>query len=129
MKKIMILALIVIGALALRIYNLDFPSIGYHDMRENEALSIAKEMSRTGDFFSKRVYFHNAFLDEPGIIRNKEIPLVSYQTILAWRIFGENLWGARLVNVLFGVLSVIAVYFIARGLFGGLYIFSFLRLS
>jgi len=125
MKKIMILALIVIGALALRIYNLDFPSIGYHDMRENESLSIAKEMTRTGDFFSKRVYFHNAFLDEPGIIKNKEIPLVSYQTVLAWRIFGENLWGARLVNVLFGVLSVIAVYFIARGLFGGPYISLF----
>ena len=56
MKKIMILALIVIGALALRIYNLDFPSIGYHDMREKEALSIAKEMSRTGDFLQAGLF-------------------------------------------------------------------------
>lgn len=125
MKKIIILALIATLGLALRIYNLDFPSIGYHDMRENESLSIAKEMSRTGDFFSKRVYFHNAFEDEPGIIKNKEIPLVSYQTILAWRIFGENLWGARLLNVLFGLFSVLAVYFIAGGLFGGPYISLF----
>ncbi len=125
MKKIIILALIAIAGLALRIYNLDFPSIGYHDMRENESLSIAKEMSRTGDFFSKRVYFHNAFEDEPGIIKNKEIPLVSYQTILAWRIFGENLWGARLLNVLFGVLSVLVVYLIAESLFAGFYISVF----
>lgn len=121
MKKLIILALIAVSGLALRIYNLDFPSIGYHDMRENESLSIAKEMSRTGDFFSKRVYFQNAFGDVPGAIRNKELPLVPWQTVLAWRIFGENLWGARLVNVFFGVLSVIAIYLIAGCLFSGMY--------
>lgn len=128
MKKITVLILVAVIGLALRVYNLDSPSIGYHDMRENEALSIAKEMSRSGNYALKKVYFYNAFEDEPGIVRNKEIPLISYQTLLAWRVFGENLWGPRLLNVAFGVLGVIAVYLIAAGLFPGFYIPAFCAL-
>ena len=61
MKKITVLILIGVIGLVLRVYNLDSPSIGYHDMRENEALSIAKEMSRSGNYALKKVYFHNVF--------------------------------------------------------------------
>lgn len=122
MKKIIVLSLIAVLGFVLRAYNLDFPSIGYHSMRENESLSIAKEMSVREDFFSKRVYFFNAFEDAPGISKNKDIPMVSYQTILAWKVFGENLWGPRLLNVVFGVFGVIALYLIAESLFAGFYI-------
>jgi len=121
-----VLLLICVLGLALRAYNLNFPSIGYHNMKENEYLSMAEEMKRTGDFLTRRIYFYNAFEDNPTVRLYPQPPLVSYQILFAWNIFGENLWGARLVNVLFGVFSIIAVYFIALLLFNhvGLSLFS-----
>ncbi len=125
-KPLLILLLICILGLALRIYNLDFPSIGYHNMKENEYLSMADEMKRTQDFVTRRIYFYNAFEANPTVRIYPQPPLVSYQILFAWRLFGENLWGARLVNVLFGVFSIVVVYFIALLFFNevGLALFS-----
>jgi 4-amino-4-deoxy-L-arabinose transferase-like glycosyltransferase len=86
-------------------------------MKENEYLSMAEEMKRTGDFVTRRIYFYNAFVDNPAVRIYPQPPLISYQILLSWGIFGENLWGARLLNVLFGVFSIIVVYFIALLLF------------
>ncbi|MCX5713985.1 MAG: glycosyltransferase family 39 protein [Candidatus Omnitrophica bacterium] len=66
--------------LILRLYNLNFPSIGY-----------------------QKIY--------------PQVPLVSYQILTAWQVFGENLWGPRLVNVVFGIFSIIVAYQIAYLLF------------
>jgi 4-amino-4-deoxy-L-arabinose transferase-like glycosyltransferase len=86
-------------------------------MKENEYLSMAEEMKRSGDFVTKRIYFYNAFEDNPTEKIYPQLPLVSYQILFSWAVFGENLWGARLVNVLFGVFSIIVVYFISLLLF------------
>jgi 4-amino-4-deoxy-L-arabinose transferase-like glycosyltransferase len=86
-------------------------------MKENEYLSMAEEMKRTQDFLTRRIYFYNAFEENPTARIYPQPPMVSYQILFAWNIFGENLWGARLVNVLFGVFSIIVVYFIALLLF------------
>ncbi|MCM8788008.1 MAG: glycosyltransferase family 39 protein [Candidatus Omnitrophica bacterium] len=85
-------------------------------MKENEFLSIAQEMKRTNDYINKRVYFYNGLSQQP-ILKDGQLPLVSYQILLAWSIFGENLWGARLINVFFGIASIILLYFIAKLLF------------
>lgn len=86
-------------------------------MKENEYLSMADEMKRTGDFVTKRIYFYNAFEDNPTERIYPQPPLVSYQVLFAWKLFGDNLWGARLINVLWGVSSIIVLYFIALLLF------------
>lgn len=117
MKNPIILICILLIGLALRVYNLNFPSIGYHNMKENESLSIAQEMERTGDFINKRVYFYNAFSDNSVVKDDPQPALVSYQTLLAWRIFGENIWSPRLINVLFGVLSILIIYLMGLLLF------------
>jgi len=117
MKKAVILGLIVLLGFVLRVYNLDFPSIGYHNMKENENLCMAQEMERTKDFINKRVYFYNGFDDNPVVRSNAQPPLVPYHIILAWKVFGNNLWGPRLVNVLFGLLSICVIYLISRILF------------
>jgi 4-amino-4-deoxy-L-arabinose transferase-like glycosyltransferase len=78
---------------------------------------MAQEMLATGDFLQKRLYFENIFAQDPVIRDNLQPPLVSYQIILAWKLLGENLWGARLFNILFGLSSILVIYFAAYTLF------------
>lgn len=117
LKNALLLCAILAAGLFLRSYNLDFPSIGYHNMTENEYLSIAHEMASSGDYAARKVYFNDAFGDKSAKEPRFNFPLVSYQTIAAWRIFGENVWGPRLFNVAFGLLSVLLIYMIAGILF------------
>lgn len=117
LKNGFLLGLILLLGFALRAYNINFPSISYHNMKENDALSISQEMKRTGDYITRRVYFLDAFDEEPKAQYYPQPPLVSYQILLAWRFLGENLWGPRLINIVFGILSIPAMYFIGRILF------------
>lgn len=105
-----ILLLIVSAGFLARTYHLNFPSVGYHNMKENEVLSIAQEMQRTGDLLTSRVYFHDGLADDPGKIAAIRPPLVPYQILLSWKLFGQNLWGPRLINVFFGCASILIVY-------------------
>jgi 4-amino-4-deoxy-L-arabinose transferase-like glycosyltransferase len=114
------LVLILVLGFALRFYNLNFPSIGYHNMIENEYLSMAQEMQRTQDYITKRVYFYNALDANPVVTQDIQPPLVSYQTLISWKALGENLWAPRLFNVIFGVLSILVIYFIALQLFNNI---------
>jgi 4-amino-4-deoxy-L-arabinose transferase-like glycosyltransferase len=107
-----LLLILVVGFLV-RAYNLDFPSVGYHNMAENESLCIAQEMQDSGRLSFKQVYFYNAFLDDPAIKNDGKFPLIPYQILLSWKLFGENLWGARLFNIFFGLLSILVIYLIA----------------
>jgi 4-amino-4-deoxy-L-arabinose transferase-like glycosyltransferase len=120
MKRYIFLGLIVFFGISLRSYNLSFPSIGYHNAKENDYLSMAQEMERTQDYITRRIYFWNAFEDNPQMKVYPQPPLITYQVLLAWKIFGENLWGPRLINVLFGGLSILVIYFIAFVLFGNI---------
>jgi len=117
MKIATALFLILLLAAALRCYNLDFPSIGYHGGKEHEYLSMAQEMLRTGDFITRRIYYYGPFDDIPMMRIYPQPPIISYQIIAAWKIFGQNLWSARLFNVFFGVFTVLIIYFISKILF------------
>lgn len=115
--SIFILGAILIIGFAARRYNLDFPAIGYHNMKENEYLSMAQEMKASGDFVTRRIYFYDAFEEEPKMKLYPQPPLISYQVLASWKLFGENIWGARLCNVLFGVMSITVIYYIFLILF------------
>jgi hypothetical protein len=86
-------------------------------MKENESLSIAQEMKSSNDFVKKRVYFYNAFEADPSIKKYSGLPLVPYQILLSWKLFGENLWGGRLFNVIFAVAGCLLMYFVSLALF------------
>ena len=125
LQNTLMLCAILLAGLALRLYNLDFPSIGYHNMQENGYMAIAHEMERTHDYVTKRVYFGDLLHAKA----DPEPPLVSYQTIISWRIFGENLWGPRLFNVIFGVSAILIIYFISNLLFNDRRLALFASLS
>lgn len=112
-----LLGSIILLGFILRIYHLDFPSIGYHNMKENEYLSIAEEMLRTKDFVNRRVYFYNALEEEERFMEiYPQLPLISYQIILCWNLFGRNLWSPRLMNILFGLGYILIIYLTAKEL-------------
>ena len=116
-KEPFILGAILLLGLLLRIYNINFPSIGYHNMKENEYLSMAQAMKDGEDFITRRIYFYDAFNENPKMRIYPQVPLISYQILISWKILGENLWGARLFNIIFGVLSILVIYFISQVLF------------
>jgi 4-amino-4-deoxy-L-arabinose transferase-like glycosyltransferase len=88
-------------------------------MKENEYLSMAQEMITTNDYTTRRIYFYGAFEEAPEMKIYPQLPLVSYQTLIAWKILGDNLWGPRLFNVLFGVMSILVIYRIGGLVFQG----------
>ncbi|MFH1593302.1 MAG: glycosyltransferase family 39 protein [Candidatus Omnitrophota bacterium] len=129
-RNIILLAIVLLG-LSIRMYNINFPSLGYHAAKENEYISMAQEMVRTGDYITRRVYFYNAFEKEPIMNLYPQPALVPYQILISWRLLGENMWGPRLFNVIFGVLSIFVMYHLALLLFRNtaLALFSALLLS
>ncbi|OGW75500.1 MAG: hypothetical protein A2Z72_02780 [Omnitrophica bacterium RBG_13_46_9] len=113
LKNTIALCAIIFLGFVLRFYHLGFPSIGYHNMQENVYMGIAHEMEKTGDYVTKRVYFYDAFGEKTGPKPSPQFPLVSYQTVLSWKFLGENLWGPRLINVIFGLGGILLIYRIA----------------
>jgi len=93
---------------------LNFPAIGYHNMKENNFISIAKNMMHTGNFIDRSVYYKNAFEDKKDFGEYPQIPFVSYQIILGYKLFGDNLWFPRLVNIMFMVFSIIVMFLLAH---------------
>jgi len=86
-------------------------------MKENETVSMALEMERTGDYAHQRVYFDNGLEDAPVMKTLAQPPMIAYQTLLSWKLLGENVWAPRLFNVVFGLLSVALMYYIGLSLF------------
>lgn len=86
-------------------------------MKENEYLSMAQEMKASRDLITRKIYFYDAFEEEPKMKLYPQPPLISYQILASWKILGENIWGARLCNVLFGVMSILVMYYISLLLF------------
>jgi 4-amino-4-deoxy-L-arabinose transferase-like glycosyltransferase len=119
-------AAIALLGLKLRVYHLDFPSIGMHNMKENEYLSEARFMTRSGDPLRPRV--HLAGLEEGGGAFRKvrlqgdlpeeypQMPLVPWMILSSWKLLGEGFWQARLPIVLFSCGAFFALFFFARRL-------------
>src|SRR3989338_3143367 len=116
LAHMLVLAAILLLAVGLRSFNLNFPSIGYQNLNENEYLIAAQEMKRTGDYLINKIYCYNIF-QEPADRYRSWPALIPYQILLDWKLFDENLWGPRLFNVLFGCLSVLAFYRLSLFLF------------
>jgi len=107
-KKVVLifLFLLVVG---LRLHDLSAPAIGYHNMKEIEALSVADTMEMTGNFLDRKTTFDNWLTDKP-MTMYAQIPWVSYQVVACRKLFGDSLAWPRLVNIFYMALSV-SVFF------------------
>ena len=111
-KKYTLLALIVVVAAVLRLWKLDeVPvslfgdelDVGYH----------AYSLGLTGSDYSG-----NFLPLQLRSIAEWRTPLYIYSAIPTVLLFGINAWGVRLPAALFGILGVIAIYFLAKKISG-----------
>jgi len=114
---IIILIIFLILGVYLRSYHLDFPSIGYHNMKENEYLDQAYFFTEEGDFFHKRAFAFSG-LNEKTVYHEEygQAPLVPYMISIFWSIFGQSLLIPRLLMVAFFMAAVFMTYLIAKRL-------------
>lgn len=120
---ISILSLIVLLTIFLRSYHIDYPTIGYHNMKEDEFLSFALNMYESGDYLRTTWYdcsvSTNDYYGYPytGCNFNEgETPLPIWLLILFFLIFGWKLWVARLFIIIFAVGTVIVLYLLVKKL-------------
>ncbi len=115
--KLLLIVFILIG-FSLRIHNLDYPPIGYHDMKEIEYLSEAKEFYFHGDYLHKRISFSGMMSPSgPGYFEEyAQLPIIPWLTILFWRIFGIHVWVPRLIIVIFSLGCIPLTYYLCNEL-------------
>lgn len=127
LKKINItytlLVLFLILGVYLRVYHMDFPSIGYHNVKENEYLDEAYFFMNQGNYLHKQAFSFFGLDEGTGYHEEyAEVPLVAYATAILWTIFGVHIWIPRLMMILFMMGSVLLTYFLVKRLTGKEYL-------
>src|SRR3989338_7849962 len=118
-KRTAIIALLIsilILGLGARLYHIDYPVIGYHNMKEAHTLGEAYSMYNDGELFANKEMYSITF-DNPNGDHMDNLPILSCINAGLWSVFGINLWIARLVIILFSIGVIIMSYFAARKLF------------
>lgn len=106
--------LIVLLAIAFRLYRLDVPFVEGHSWRQVTNADITRHFALgTMNPFVPRVSWGGL----NGVV-GMEFPLLHYLTAIAWRIVGEGHLSARLIAMAFSIASVILMFILGRRLFG-----------
>jgi 4-amino-4-deoxy-L-arabinose transferase-like glycosyltransferase len=103
----LVLLILVIWGFSLRWYHIDYPSIGYHNMKENIYLMQAYHMYEGGGLF-KLSMFH--FGDHPNTYQKDMLPLIAWFIVLSWKLFGINLFWPRFLMVICSVANIVLIY-------------------
>jgi hypothetical protein len=116
LKYVLLGAFLILG-IYLRAYHLDFPSIGYHNMKENEYLGEAIFFNEQGDLLHRRTFNFWGLEDGPGYFEEyAQPPLVPYMILPFWKMFGEQLWIARSIIMIFALGTILLTYTIVKKL-------------
>lgn len=99
-----------------RVHNIDSPSIGYHNMKENEYLGEALNQWRDGDYLRRKINLEG--LDSgPGYFEEyPQPPLLPWMFIGIWIVTGVQFWSARLIIILFSVAAIPVIYLLVKKL-------------
>ncbi|MGD0335588.1 MAG: glycosyltransferase family 39 protein [Candidatus Omnitrophota bacterium] len=116
--KILIFFLILLLSFLIRIPQLNFPSIGYHNMKENEYISMARNMLNKKDLANREVDFYHAFDTKAGFELYPQAPFIAYQVLLGYKLFGNNLWFPRLINIIYMLFSIVCIFYLVQILTG-----------
>lgn len=109
------LILMMISGFYLRSYHMDFPVIGYHNMKENQYIPYTEFMyyaEEWQDYFRTETYL--AGTQVHGYFTQYELPLISWMILPLWWLFGIKLWAARLVVILLTIGSIPLLYIVTK---------------
>ena len=115
------LFLILLLALALRLYKINIPLADHHSWRQADTAAVARNFIKEGfDFFQPRI--DNMTSLHIGTPNPKRLFLVEppiYQTIVAglYRVFGVQEFLARLVSIFFSLGMIIFLFLLVKELF------------
>ena len=106
--------LILLLAIAFRLYRIDIPFIEGHSWRQVTNADIARHYAEGSmNLFMPRVSWGGL----NGAV-GMEFPLLHYLTAIAWRIGGESHIVARLIAMAFSLASVVLIFLLGRRWFG-----------
>lgn len=103
-QRLLVLGLILL-ALFLRLTHINMPSIGAHNLKENDYLSQAQHQFREGFSLERSSHVLNA----DGITALEEYPQPPILPTLIstmWHLFGFGFWQARVVILIFSLLTI-----------------------
>jgi 4-amino-4-deoxy-L-arabinose transferase-like glycosyltransferase len=115
-----LLAVILCFGFYLRVYHLDYPVIGYHNLKEVHYLTEAKNFARDGFFkygFFVPAWDYPKIKEDPSGIHSDTFPTTSIIVGIFFKMFGFKLWIARLISIFFSLSSVVFFYLIIKNLF------------
>jgi len=126
----LVLVLIILFGTYLRFYHINYPTIGYHNMKEDQYLSLALNMKESGNYlrttwYDCSAYFVNNYFSDPYkacSANSDETPPMIWTLILFFAIFGWKLWVARLFIILTCIFTIIPLYLIIKRLCNNEYI-------
>jgi len=102
-----LLFLIIVIGFNMRYYHADYPSIGYHNMKEQEYLQEASVMHDTGDFIHTRVMWKGLTQDS---YMQEALPLIPWLTAVSWLVLGKSLLWPRMLIIISSLVSLVLVY-------------------
>jgi dolichyl-phosphate-mannose--protein O-mannosyl transferase len=115
------LAIILVLGYNLRAFNLDYPVIGYHNWKSVHHFSEARNYAREG-FFK-----HGFFIPMRDTLESIKEPMDGqhFDTFpttaiivgFFFKIFGESIVLARIINILFSLATVVVMYLLIKKLF------------
>lgn len=115
-----ILGIIILLAAYYRAYHLSYPSIGYHNWKETHYISEARNFAVHG-FFTHGFFVPYSDLPfitaDPSGAHPDTFPTISIVVGIFFKIFGPTLALARIINLLFGLGVIFAMYLVVKRLF------------
>jgi 4-amino-4-deoxy-L-arabinose transferase-like glycosyltransferase len=112
---LLLIAILVFG-FYLRSYHLDYPVVGYHNMKEAHTLGEAWLMHENGNFLNNQLIYNTNF-ENPQGIHLDNLPVISWFLMVLWNLFGVHLWIARLLMVFFSLGVISLSYLVIKKLF------------
>ena len=113
----LLLTIFIVLGFYLRSYHMDYPPIGYHNMKENQYLPYTQFMYNADeflDYFRTETYWGGS--REKGYFTQYELPILSWFILPGWKVFGIQLWFARLIVILFSLACIPLIYAITKQL-------------
>jgi hypothetical protein len=115
------LILILIFGFYLRFYHVDYPVVGYHNWKETKALTDARNFEKNGFFLDGIFIPRHDFVDDISYPLTGEhaenLPVTPMIVAVFFKIFGDQLWVARMVDIILSILTIFFMYLFVKRLF------------
>lgn len=111
-----LLVVILLWGYSLRAYHLDYPVVGYHNMKEAHTLGEALNFYRGESLTVPRQHYYGV-ADATQGTHGDNLPLLAWMIAFGWKIFGLKLWVARFMVVLFSLGIIALTYVVVKQLF------------